>query len=149
MTFDHESLDILAECLRALDQGFDRLPDSTPPFDPGSLRAVLLETAGRLKDNAPYHHPLYIGQMLKPPHAVARCAYALAMFLNPNNHALDGGRATSVMEKEAVARIARMFGWEPHLGHLTGGGPTADFDGPRGVPRRRPRDAVAASAPPH
>src|SRR5947209_8147648 len=111
MTFDHESLKILAECLRTLDRGFDRLPDSTPRLDPGPLRAVLLETAERLKDIAPYHHPLYIGQMLKPPHPVARTAYALAMYLNPNNHALDGGRATSSMESDAVAGIAGMFVW--------------------------------------
>ena len=44
---------------------------------------MLMETAERLRDNYPYHHPLYIGQMLKPPHPVARLAYALAMFLNP------------------------------------------------------------------
>ncbi len=41
--------------------------------------------------------------MLKPPHPVARAAYALAMAINPNNHARDGGRASSAMEIEAVA----------------------------------------------
>ena len=81
--------------------------------------------ATRLQDNFPYHHPLYMGQMLKPPHAIARLAYSLAMFLNPNNHALDGGRATSAMEKEAVAQIAEMFGWTTHLGHLCAGGTMA------------------------
>ena len=44
--------------------------------------------------------------MLKPPHPVARAAYALAMAINPNNHARDGGRASSAMEIEAVAAIA-------------------------------------------
>ena len=66
--------------------------------------------------------------MLKPPHAVARLAYALAMWINPNNHALDGGRASSAMEKEAVAEIARMFGWDTHLGHLTSGGTMANLE---------------------
>jgi hypothetical protein len=37
--------------------------------------------------------------MLKPPHPIARTAYALAMWINPNNHALDGGWASSQMEK--------------------------------------------------
>jgi tyrosine decarboxylase / aspartate 1-decarboxylase len=50
--------------------------------------------------------------MLKPPHPVARAAYALAMKINPNNHALDGGRASSAMEVEAVREIAAMFGWK-------------------------------------
>ena len=66
--------------------------------------------------------------MLKPPHPVARLAYALAMFINPNNHALDGGRATSALEKEAVAEIAAMFGWQNFLGHLTGGGTMANLE---------------------
>ena len=92
------------------------------------MRPVLMEVAERLRDNNPYHHPLYVGQMLKPPHPVARLAHALAMYLNPNNHALDGGWATSAMEKESVARLAAMFGWESHLGHLSGGGTMANFE---------------------
>src|SRR5256884_1507146 len=66
--------------------------------------------------------------MLKPPHPVARVAYALAMWINPNNHALDGGRATSAMEKEAVAEIAGMFGWTSFLGHLCSGGTMANLE---------------------
>ncbi len=85
-------------------------------------------TAERLRDNYPYFHPLYAGQMLKPPHPAARLAYALAMWINPNNHALDGGRATSAMEKEAVAEIAGMFGWREFLGHLCGGGTMANLE---------------------
>jgi glutamate/tyrosine decarboxylase-like PLP-dependent enzyme len=66
--------------------------------------------------------------MLKPPHPVARAAYAMAMWLNPNNHALDGGRASSRMEVEAVREIAAMFGWTEHLGHLTSGGTFANLE---------------------
>ena len=79
-------------------------------------------------NNYPYFHPLYAGQMLKPPHPVARLAYTLAMTINPNNHALDGGRATSAMEKQAVAQIAAMFGWTKFLGHLCGGGTIANLE---------------------
>src|SRR5438445_5983102 len=53
-------------------------------------------------------------------------AYALTLWINPNNHALDGGRASSAMEKEAVDALARMFGWQTHLGHLCGGGTMAN-----------------------
>src|SRR5260221_11160395 len=88
---------------------------------------VLTATAERLRDNYPYFHPLYAGQMLKPPHPVARLAYALAMFINPNNHALDGGRASSGMEKEAGSEIASIFGWSSHLGHLCGVGTMANL----------------------
>src|SRR5262249_19192164 len=82
----------------------------------------------RMQDNFPYFHPLYAGQMLKPPHPLARLAYALSLWINPNNHALDGGRASSAMEKEAVAALAAMFGWERHLGHLCGGGTMANLE---------------------
>src|SRR5437867_5949550 len=66
--------------------------------------------------------------MLKPPHEVARRAYELALHINPNNHALDGGRASSAMEKDAVAALARMIGWDTHLGHLCSGGTMANLE---------------------
>src|SRR5204862_6438092 len=100
-------------------------------------------------DNFPYQHPLYIGQMLKPPHPVARLAYALAMHINPNNHALDGGRASSAMEKECVAGIARMFGWETHLGHLCGGGTMANFEALWVAGRIHPGQTILASQQAH
>src|SRR6516225_7369211 len=92
--------------------------------------AGILETvARRLGDNYPYFHPMYAGQMLKPPHPLARAAYALAMNVNPNNHARDGGRASSEMEVEAVTEIARMFGWnEGYLAHLTSSGTIANLE---------------------
>ncbi|HTB92483.1 MAG TPA: aminotransferase class I/II-fold pyridoxal phosphate-dependent enzyme [Candidatus Sulfotelmatobacter sp.] len=126
---DKTSLKILREALEKLDAGFAALPQ----FDarvPGAERVadILAATAERLHDNFPYFHPLYAGQMLKPPHPVARLAYALAQWINPNNHALDGGRATSTMEKDAVSGIAAMFGWRRHLGHLCGGGTMANLE---------------------
>ena len=92
------------------------------------MARVLEEVAVRMGDNYPYFHPLYAGQMLKPPHPVARAAYSLAMAINPNNHARDGGRASSEMEIEAVGEIARMFGFREHLGHLTSGGTFANLE---------------------
>jgi glutamate/tyrosine decarboxylase-like PLP-dependent enzyme len=50
------------------------------------------------------------------------------MTINPNNHARDGGRASSAMEMEAVAEIAAMFGWREYLGHLTSGGTMANLE---------------------
>jgi tyrosine decarboxylase/aspartate 1-decarboxylase len=126
---DQTDFAALVEAARLLECGFAQLPTlgSAPP-GMERLEEVLGATAERLQDNYPYFHPLYAGQMLKPPHPVARMAYALAMWLNPNNHALDGGRATSAMEKEAVAEIARMFGWTNFLGHLCGGGTMANLE---------------------
>ncbi|MGC2670846.1 MAG: aminotransferase class I/II-fold pyridoxal phosphate-dependent enzyme [Candidatus Acidiferrum sp.] len=115
--------------MKRLDAGFAGLPAfeaKAPEME--RIGQALNETAERLHDNYPYFHPMYVGQMLKPPHPVARLAYALAMWINPNNHALDGGRATSAMEKEAVAEIAAMFGWKEFLGHLCGGGTMANLE---------------------
>lgn len=124
--------DTLKEFLAAverLDAGFANLPEFAQAI-PGRERIteVLSLAAGKLHDNYPYFHPLYAGQMLKPPHPVARLVYALAMWINPNNHALDGGRASSAMEKEAVAELAAMFGWKNYLGHLCGGGTIANLE---------------------
>jgi len=113
------------------------------------LAEVLNATAERLRDNYPYFHPLYAGQMLKPPHPVARLAYALAMWINPNNHALDGGRATSAMEKEAVAEIAAMFGWTNFLGHLCGGGTMANLEALWVAGQLQPGKKILASEQSH
>ena len=122
--------ELLTRAAEVLEREFADLPAFRPAHeaDTGAISEVLEETARRLGDNYPYFHPLYAGQMLKPPHPVARAAYALAMAINPNNHARDGGRASSAMEIEAVAQIATMFGWNEYLGHLTSGGTMANLE---------------------
>ena len=133
MKFERQSLRILEAALSRMEEGFPSLPDTESfaaenPSDLAAMQQVLLRAATRLQDNYPYFHPLYAGQMLKPPHPIARAAYALATWINPNNHALDGGRASSAMEVEAVAAIARMVGFVTHLGHLTAGGTIANLE---------------------
>uniref|UniRef100_A0A832I6A0 Aspartate aminotransferase family protein n=1 Tax=Eiseniibacteriota bacterium TaxID=2212470 RepID=A0A832I6A0_UNCEI len=91
-------------------------------------REALAALAARLANTYPYPAPEYAGQMLKPPHPVAWAAYATAMLLNPNNHALDGGPATAEMERECVAALARAFGLPAHLGHLTSSGTVANLE---------------------
>ena len=127
------AVDLLSRALSQLKARFANL--AVARFEGGTLSEntaamaeVLEQAAGRMADNYPYFHPLYAGQMLKPPHPIARAAYAMASWLNPNNHALDGGRASSLMETEAVREIAAMFGWHQHLGHLTSGGTFANLE---------------------
>ena len=122
--------ELLTRAAEVLEREFADLPAFRPAHeaDTGAISEVLEETARRLGDNYPYFHPLYAGQMLRPPHPVARAAYSLAMAINPNNHARDGGRASSAMEIEAVAQIAGMFGWNEYLGHLTSGGTMANLE---------------------
>src|SRR5690349_9965545 len=147
---DHESLKVLQQALEKLDAGFAKLPQfesSAPGLE--RFEEVLAATAERLRDNYPYFHPLYAGQMLKPPHPVARLAHALALWINPNNHALDGGRATSEMEKEAVAEIAGMFGWKEFLGHLCGGGTMANLEALWVASQTHPGKTILASEQAH
>ena len=115
------------------------------------MATVLAETAHRLGDNYPYFHPLYAGQMLKPPHPVARAAYALAMKINPNNHARDGGRASSEMEIDAVAEIAAdvRLGRSSYLGHLTSSGTLANLEALWVAGQLAPGKRIAGSAQAH
>lgn len=149
MFIEKESLGILHEAIRRLEQGFQELPEFSHVVDTDALSKILSEVAKKMQDNYPYPHPLYIGQMMKPPHPIARLAYTLALWINPNNHALDGGRASSVMEKEAVAELARMFGWETHLGHLCSGGTMANLEATWVAGSLRPGKKVIASQHAH
>jgi len=149
MLIDKKSLGILQDALQRLEEGFQGLPEFKPSVDTDNLRKVLLEVTERMQDNYPYPHPLYIGQMMKPPHPIAQLAYTLAMWINPNNHALDGGRASSVMEKEAVAELAKMFGWKAHLGHLCSGGTIANLEALWIAGNLKPGKKVIASQQAH
>ncbi len=150
MTSSEVFLQLLEGAHAELDPGFPQLPSDIPP----GAAEVLAEAARRMHDNYPYAHPFYAGQMLKPPHVVARAAYAMAMAVNPNNHALDGGRASSALEIEAVAEIAAMFGFArdqqgQYLGHLTSSGTFANLEALWVARQLHPGKAIAASAQAH
>ena len=152
--FPDPFIGLLAHALDRLKTEFATLPAArseggTLSEDTLAMTTVLEETARRMGDNYPYFHPLYAGQMLKPPHPIARAAYAMASWLNPNNHALDGGRASSRMETEAVAEIASMFGWDEHLGHLTSGGTFANLEALWVAGQLAPGKSIVASEQAH
>ena len=138
----HDTLDKMAE-------GYADMPAFTPDFDAEAVAKVLQTVAERMQDNYPYYHPLYAGQMLKPPHAVARIAYAMSLWVNPNNHALDGGKASSALEKECVIELGHMFGWDKPLGHLTGGGTMANLEALWVARRLHPGKRIIASQQAH
>jgi tyrosine decarboxylase / aspartate 1-decarboxylase len=142
--YNKQSIVVLQKALDKLSEGFAHLPHFEQEM-PAEVEPILLQVAEKMKDNFPYHHPLYAGQMLKPPHEIARLAYMLAMWVNPNNHALDGGRASSAMEKEAVAEIALLFGWKEHLGHLTSSGTFANLEALWIAGNIHPKKKIAAS----
>ena len=124
-------------------------PHPALDVDDQRLANALAELTDRLGDNYPFHHPRYAGQMLKPPHPVAVVGYLATMLINPNNHALDGGPATARMEKEVVADLARMFGLEQHLGHLTSSGTIANLEALFVARELHPDRGIAYSADAH
>ena len=146
-------LELLPESLGKLTEMFSRWHaydiDETLRLPQGKAREALDELIERLRDNYPFFHPSYAGQMLKPPHPIAALAYFLAMQINPNNHALDGGPATAKMETEVVAELARMFGYETHLGHLTSSGTIANLEALWIARSLHPDKAIAYSAESH
>ena len=149
MKFEKNTLKILEKALYRLESGFEALPDIEYECDTKRMEEIVLEVAEIMQDNYPYFHPFYAGQMLKPPHPIARVAYMLSLWINPNNHALDGGRASSYLEKEAVADIAKLFGWDNFLGHLTGGGTMANMEALWVSRELKPGKKVVASEQAH
>ncbi|WP_432194445.1 pyridoxal phosphate-dependent decarboxylase family protein [Streptomyces sp. bgisy027] len=124
-------------------------PHPSLHVDDDSFGAVFEEFTARLADNYPFFHPHYAGQMLKPPHPAAVVGHLTAMLINPNNHALDGGPATAAMEREAVARLAAMFGYGTHLGHLTTSGTIANLEALFVARELHPGRGIAHSADAH
>ncbi len=148
ITHNHE-LVLLQRALEKLAAGFACLPEFKSATDESALAIVLDEVAERMQDNYPYFHPQYAGQMLKPPHPIARIAYAMSLWINPNNHALDGGRASSAMEKDCIAELGAMFGWTKLLGHLTGGGTMANLEALWVAAQLHPGKRIVASNQAH
>ena len=146
---NRKELELLGAALSTLEKGAVHLPEFTPDFDDQAVAKVLSEVALRMQDNYPYFHPQYAGQMLKPPHPVARIAYALSLWVNPNNHALDGGRASSAMEKECIVELGKLFGWDAPLGHLAGGGTMANLEALWVSGRLAPGRKIIASSMAH
>ncbi len=146
---DPQELTLLRDALATLAEGYSELPDFQADYDAEAAATVLQEVATRMHDNYPYYHPQYAGQMLKPPHPIARIAYAMSLWVNPNNHALDGGRASSAMEKECILELGRMFGWQDPLGHLAGGGTMANLEALWVAGRLHPGKRVVASGQAH
>ncbi len=146
-------LELLPESLGKLTEMVSRWHaydiDETLKLPPDKAREVLDELIDRLRDNYPFFHPSFAGQMLKPPHPIAALAYFLTMQINPNNHALDGGPATAKMEMEAVGELARMFGYEKHLGHLASSGTIANLEALWVARSLHPDKAIAFSAEAH
>ena len=114
------TLRLLAGALPQLEASFRNLPpQGEPAYSFEAMAAVLSQVAERMGDNYPYFHPLYAGQMLKPPHPIARAAYALAMTIKPQQprpgwwaRQFWYGSRSGARDRRHV-RLDR-FSWPPH-----------------------------------
>lgn len=116
---------------------------------PDAFTEAFDRLAKRMDHNYPFFHPRYAGQMVKPPHPAAVTGYLTAMLFNPNNHAAEGGPATTEMEREAVAELAAMFGLDAHTGHLTTSGTMANLEALYVARQLHPDRGIAYSAECH
>lgn len=135
----------------------DRWSEQFGPYQPHSSHRVTEEEfesaydefAKRMENNYPFFHPRYIGQMVKPPHPAAVVGYVTAMLYNPNNHAEEGGPATTEMEREVIAWLAGMFGLRNHLGHLTTSGTMGNLEALYVAREAHPGKGIAFSSECH
>ena len=136
-----ENIEILKnEILYGLDRHrrwrSDYTPDDPSPVagtdfsrDTQKLHRAVEALLDRLeRDNPHYFHPRYSAQMLKDPSIPALVGYFLTMLINPNNHAYEGGPATTEMEMEVIEDLQRLVGFENGWGHLTSGGSLANLE---------------------
>lgn len=141
---------------RAVDV-IERFGERFGPFEPhpshrvgdADFAPVFERFAKRLDDNYPFFHPRYAGQMVKPPHPAAVVGYTTAMLFNPNNHAAEGGPATTEMERECVASLGAMVGMASPLGHLTTSGTMANLEALYVARESHPGRGVAYSSECH
>ena len=124
---DETELNLLATAFEKLSAGFHE--HGTTPMaseEQARLTEILDRVACRLHNSFPFGDPLYAGQMLKPPHPIARLAYTLALWINANNHALDGGPGKladgkrSRCEDRRHVRLALWISWPPVRGRDDG-----------------------------
>lgn len=139
----------VAEMTRWMEEYGAFTPHPSTEVSAKALKDAAGELRTRLRDNYPFFHPRYAGQMLKPPHPAAIIGYVTTMMVNPNNHALDAGPATARMEKEVVAQLAEMFGFNQHLGHLTSSGTIANLEALFVARQTHPGKMIAYSADAH
>jgi glutamate/tyrosine decarboxylase-like PLP-dependent enzyme len=149
-----EDVQLPPESAARLQHRMDELADlGTLKADESSLtdteRDALNKLVKRLGNNYPLFDAHYAGQMLKSPAQIAWTAYAATMMINPNNHALDGGPGTAVLEREVVRDIATMFGYDRHLGHLAASGTIANLEALWVARELRPDTVIVSGANAH
>jgi len=155
-------VDRVLEHHRALREG--AFAEERPGLEPATRRpareggtgieAALEDLLSRLERNAPFFHPRYAAQMIKDPSIPAVVGYLATQLINPNNHAYEGGPATTDMEIEVVRDLLGLVGFEEGgrpagWGHLCSGGTLANLEALWAVRDSRPDGPLVISRVAH
>ena len=84
----------------------------------------------RLRGELPTHTPRYMGHMSSELALPGLLGHFAALLHNPNNTSKEASRIGTLIEAEAIARLAAMVGYDPTLarGHFTSGGTVANLE---------------------
>jgi glutamate/tyrosine decarboxylase-like PLP-dependent enzyme len=96
--------------------------------DGEKFNKIFNEFLQRLEVSTRNFHPRYFAQMTKDASIPALVGMFAASMINFNNHAYEGGPATTEMEMEVVELLKNLVGFKEGWGHLTSGGSLANLE---------------------
>lgn len=114
---------------RCFDEG-EAAPAPAPGPEHERLALRLRALCDAFTDETPTFTPRYAAHMKADLSLPALLGWFAAMLHNPNNTSQEASRVGSVVEVQAIARLAAMLGYDPAAaqGHFTSGGTVANFE---------------------
>lgn len=96
----------------------------------GAMTRRLDELCAALTAETPSYSPRSLGHMKAEVSMPALLGWMAAMLHNPNNTTRESSKVGTVIEREAIAMLATMIGYDPAAaqGHFTSGGTVANFE---------------------
>src|SRR5579864_260835 len=112
-------------------EGVDAFDESLLLDSREHLGTELNTLIDRLRAEVPSYSPRYIGHMMSEVSLPSLFGHFAALLHNPNNTSHEASKVGSMIEREAIAMLARMIGFDPSeaRGHFTSGGTVANFEG--------------------
>jgi len=95
------------------------------------LKYEVLDLVTRLQKEVPSFSPRYIGHMVSEISIPALIGHIINLLHNPNNITGEVARVGIEIEREAIAVLMTMLGYDPEVGrgHFTSGGTVANIEG--------------------
>lgn len=94
------------------------------------ITSMIGELTEKFECETPKYSPRYIGHMVSEISMTALLGHIICLLHNPNNASKEASKVGSLVEKEAIAMLAGMIGYDPEsaTGHFTSGGTIANFE---------------------